>query len=492
MNESILTFRSRIQRLGFLLAFCMVFIGSMLSPRQVLGTVTTTISPYIVGATDSDFTTIQGAIDAAVTAGVSASNPMNIYIKPGTYAENLTLADGISLIGFDASPQVQLDTGNAALFAGTNTSVRLNGSLSYDGSSSTVDSYFKVFNLWISPDTGNAVAVTGSVLSASAAYFVGCRVEVQASQATVFTLSSCTVYFNDSNACDFTDGNDAVLFAIAGDGNYVFFNAQSSDIACSNLTPYVLPSNSNFSFSLKDSFLQTFCDASNAVTYDFIATNTNHSGAFISNDLHLVGTSTLGGVFYYNCEVTANEGQNLVTATSNNAFEVSLSNCTLSQNGSPSSVSVTGGQVTIANTLVQPTVGNFYEMSQLISLGFAGSGAFKGQAGLHTTDSATQVLASVIVNEGETVTLKGTITAAQSDHSNATGGDFLVTVRRTVSGDVTLVGSVIKNVNSSSSATFDCDADVGSESVRVLVTGVDATDYNWVTDYQFQKVLLDS
>jgi len=60
----------------------------------------TTLSPYIVGPTGSDFTTIGPAITAAIAAGASNTNPCNIYIKPGIYAENVTLSDGINLIGF--------------------------------------------------------------------------------------------------------------------------------------------------------------------------------------------------------------------------------------------------------------------------------------------------------------------------------------------------------------------------------------------------------
>lgn len=54
------------------------------------------ISKYIVDADGSaDYTTIQAAIDAANTAGI----PATIYIRPGTYTENLTCYDGIELYG---------------------------------------------------------------------------------------------------------------------------------------------------------------------------------------------------------------------------------------------------------------------------------------------------------------------------------------------------------------------------------------------------------
>lgn len=54
------------------------------------------ISKYIVDADGSgDYTTIQAALDAADTAGIDAT----VYIRPGSYTENLTLYDGIDLVG---------------------------------------------------------------------------------------------------------------------------------------------------------------------------------------------------------------------------------------------------------------------------------------------------------------------------------------------------------------------------------------------------------
>ena len=61
------------------------------------------LTPYIVGPdVHSQYSTIASAITQAVADGASTSNPKNIYIKPngGGYIENLTISDGINLIGF--------------------------------------------------------------------------------------------------------------------------------------------------------------------------------------------------------------------------------------------------------------------------------------------------------------------------------------------------------------------------------------------------------
>lgn len=82
----------------------------------------TTIGPYIVGPSSSDFATLAPAVAAAVAAGVSSVTPANIYIKPGTYA-GTTLADGINLIGFGTN--VNYAPGSEQQSAGAVPSIQL-------------------------------------------------------------------------------------------------------------------------------------------------------------------------------------------------------------------------------------------------------------------------------------------------------------------------------------------------------------------------------
>jgi hypothetical protein len=46
-----------------------------------------------------DFTTIIDAIGAAILQGASTATPWTIYVQPGTYVGDLTLQDGISIVG---------------------------------------------------------------------------------------------------------------------------------------------------------------------------------------------------------------------------------------------------------------------------------------------------------------------------------------------------------------------------------------------------------
>jgi hypothetical protein len=103
------------------------------------------LSPYIVGSdAQSQYSTIQAAITAAVAAGASASNPVNIYIKPGTYNETptsgiITMSPGINLIGFDPG------------------SVKIVGQMSYSGTGP-----INISDISLQTNSNYFLSVTGS------------------------------------------------------------------------------------------------------------------------------------------------------------------------------------------------------------------------------------------------------------------------------------------------------------------------------------------
>lgn len=85
------------------------------------------LSRYVVGvsANESQFTSIQTAINTAVADGHDAANPAVVYITPGTYIENLSLKSGVFLagLGFSGTMMTVLIQGAAVLNVppGTNT-----------------------------------------------------------------------------------------------------------------------------------------------------------------------------------------------------------------------------------------------------------------------------------------------------------------------------------------------------------------------------------
>ncbi|HEY5236085.1 MAG TPA: hypothetical protein VIJ14_07905 [Rhabdochlamydiaceae bacterium] len=111
------------------------------------------LTPYIVGSdVHSQFTTISAAITQAIADGASKTDPKNIYVKPGIYTEDLTLADGINVLAMDQGPL------NVQFPSNQQLSVKLVGRIIL--SVSSADS--KVENIIIAPTVGlNCVECSG-------------------------------------------------------------------------------------------------------------------------------------------------------------------------------------------------------------------------------------------------------------------------------------------------------------------------------------------
>lgn len=107
------------------------------------------LSPYVVDPTagDSEYTTIASAISQAVTDGATNTNRAVIYVKPGTYNEDLTLSPGIDLVGV-AGRNASKDDLTADASSGIDLLVQLDGGIIGPATGSASVSYFS-----INPDT---------------------------------------------------------------------------------------------------------------------------------------------------------------------------------------------------------------------------------------------------------------------------------------------------------------------------------------------------
>lgn len=90
-------------------------------------------SEYLVGYDIADpYSTIQGAIDGAVTAGRNINNPAVILVKPGTYEEDIVLAPGIAIKAVGDSNDTLFLVGGQATIIGSVT-VNTAGTFYWDG-----------------------------------------------------------------------------------------------------------------------------------------------------------------------------------------------------------------------------------------------------------------------------------------------------------------------------------------------------------------------
>lgn len=418
----------------------------------------TTLSPYIVGATNSDFTTISGAISAAIAAGANSANQINIYVKPkasGTYSENLTVTDGINIIGLCPYPNQFIST---------------------------------------TPSVPNlSVQVTGTITCSGEVTFTG----ITFNSTRIIIADSLTTTFIKCIGCSFSVSNNQTFITNnASLGATLVMDNCNSQYGGGTGKLFSLPNTFRF-YTYDSQFFGSANTSSFASSATFISTRTNWSSLAIT----AAGGGTFSEFSCYDCKFST------LSIIDNNFNTFRFYNST-----SMSSVSITGSSTEIlldncvtsgipTITSCGPSFVNCYDLTNKnyynrgpgfsTSFPYVGSEAHSFTTNLQTTDATVSTLASVTLNATETVTLQGTITAAKSDHTDACGGNFNITVRRGAAGAPATIGAAVINVNSSTTATFTVDND-GTSLVRIRVTGIAATTYNWVTNYTYQKVLTSS
>jgi hypothetical protein len=104
-----------------------------------------------------------------------------------------------------------------------------------------------------------------------------------------------------------------------------------------------------------------------------------------------------------------------------------------------------------------------------------------------TTNATQTVLYSFPLSILQSATLQGNIIGASSNKTDSCGGNFVISARRP-SGNIAIVGSPIIEINSTTTASFTCDVDIPSQSIRVLVTGLAATTYDWKLNAKYVQV----
>lgn len=106
-------------------------------------------------------------------------------------------------------------------------------------------------------------------------------------------------------------------------------------------------------------------------------------------------------------------------------------------------------------------------------------------ATLQTTGNTQTTIASVAVAELSLVTITGMFSGVKSDYSAAISGTFVAGIRRASGGNATLVGvTVTSNEDSAGMPSFTVDADTGTQTARMRVTGITAETWNWTVKYQ--------
>ena len=283
-----------------------------------------------------DPTAGNGTHTTIASALTSASSGDTIFIRPGTYTEDLTLKAGVSLTAFDCNSQQRnvIISGNAtATFAGTASisgiALQTNSTsiLSVTGSSATV---IRLFNCYLNVATSSQTGIVFSSSSASASIEIkNCSFDLNAATTKVFAHSSAgsmTIdysYFSNTISSTTASTCSAGALGLQYDQGYFFLAASGtssvSAMSClfgsiSNTTQVVVSGTSATVFT--NSRLQggssaavTVGSGSNLVLHNCILDSTNTNAV-----------SGAGTVFVTPISYTSTGQGNSVTTVNDHAF----------------------------------------------------------------------------------------------------------------------------------------------------------------------------
>lgn len=357
---------------------------------QILSTNTFTTAKWIVSATSSD-----GTHTTIASALTSASSGDTIFIRPGTYTENLTLKAGVNLTAFECdaqTPNVTIIGKMTATFTGT-------------------------------------VTISGIKLTTNSDYFLECT------GATTFTLNLFRCFLNCSN-------NTGINITNSSAGSNVICVNCYGDIGTTGITYYTVTNNCflKFEYCTLDNSGQSTTASNNSTTniifkwtsYSFpISTSSTgtiqmtmcNSNTGFNNAVAILYNGTGGGGFvtgsYFNSGTAS-------TISVGAGATLDVHNCVISSSNT--------NAITGAGTLIY-TVNSFYGSSstvntttqtvltigprlkigngaQIISGSGSPSGSItapKGSLYLRTDGSSTSTRAYINTNSGTTWTAITTV-----------------------------------------------------------------------------------
>ena len=178
-------------------------VGDLYSDTTGAGNTVTVISKteavYIVDstATEGTHTTITAALAAAVSGDT-------IFIRPGTYTENITLKGGVSIIGWTGDRDIP--------------TVTINGTCSYAAASSIVTN---ISNVRLQTNAAAAISLSGT--SNSTIYVNNCFINCTGSATAIsLTTSGASAAIRLMNCTGNISSATAALFTSSSAGSLIF------------------------------------------------------------------------------------------------------------------------------------------------------------------------------------------------------------------------------------------------------------------------------
>ena len=438
-------------------------VGDILFWKNPTGNVipVTSLSQFVVSANGTaPYSTIQSAINAANAAGPSVSQTFTVYIKAGTYTENLTLYPYINLVGPDgAFDDVQTCP------------VIINGDITL--SSSVTSPVNFISNITINLTTvfaiNSTVDITQWLLT-----FNNCTLSISAASLLSFVLtdqSSSLIKFND---CQLTNGTGK-FFTYSGvtsdcSFNYVFDNCYVSMAGSQTVSGQ----NVQYALTFSNSYIAHFDIDNTESEVVFVAAKycQNYQGNFTS-------CTNVTVEFRYTVIPVC-----LISATVPASNDFYFESCHFGGGGSSAMVYPLGLPIIYLNCTDTNTTGRFNidKYSSAYS-----SGEKISTLQVRTTSDATPtIIYAIPIPASMSAWAKISVIGTNSAHTDTTGGTILATIQCT--GAAMNVVNQVRQIGASSSADVTLVTNFAGGTLDVTVTGIAATTYYWNSTIEWQKI----
>jgi hypothetical protein len=433
-----------------------------------VGACNTTVGPYIVGPSCSDFPTIQAAMDALSTGLNATTGGVTVYVQAGQYVEDVTMPPNVNLIGLSQGPSVFSSQFNASV----SFPVEIFGSLTVNLAGPLVPgdidvNLASIQGIHLTQQTGpHILRVIGDPSRVGDDQFF-----IQQSYIDGFVASPpnapTAVVITDASliAQNSVIGSNGQAVGTTGCTTNVTLDLQQVGIAEG--------SNSTFPGPLVTNITLDKCTAvwgpDLRGTSETVNISADDSTFFQPIQLPTGASNSLN---FNKCSM--NISGLIVTGAAGPGI---MSNINFVDCYGPAvwtSYDLPSSPVSVANTVAQsefqpfPSVSGQVELSRLLAQDFHiplfnGFQEIKQQKAISQTETGTAVLDSFTVPVGTMITVQSRISGALSDHTDITGGTIMVVV----DGSGGIIGSVTTDVKASTTGTFTATFAAGTLSITV-------------------------
>lgn len=227
-------------------------------------------TPYIVGAgglpDGAAYTTVQAGIDAAEAMGGGI-----VYIQPGTYIENITMRQGVHLVGWIGT------SGNIGLTisGGEDLPVVIQGNFTLDLTTAAATPTVEFHNIQFTVPSGVLFANVGNVVLLESGYITFFNCQFIAGNTTTYIFSVNGFYNISLESCviDETTPDTTNLFSL-GATPFLNLNVRNSWIDINATNALIIPTGSFNTVTIQNSYWAARLDSSTGTQTLNVSANT--------------------------------------------------------------------------------------------------------------------------------------------------------------------------------------------------------------------------